>query len=116
LKLRKKVAGNQDSFASSESFSSVLASEPVMLFAELDVPAIMALSIPILAVGIGFVSVLAGNWRKAKVAEYRAVVIQNMLDKGFTSDEIEKILAVSDLKADRLSTPCTHRRRHAEIS
>ena len=83
-----------------------------MLFAELDVPAIMALSIPLLAISIAIFGVLATNWRRAKVAEYRAVMIQNMLDRNFTSDEIERVLAASDAKGDKLTSPCHDRRRH----
>ena len=83
-----------------------------MLFAELDVPAIMALSIPLLAISIAIFGVLATNWRRAKVAEYRAVMIQNMLDRNFTSDEIERVLAASDAKDDKLTASCHDRRRH----
>jgi hypothetical protein len=83
-----------------------------MLFAELDIPAIMALSIPLLGIGIAIVSVLATNWRRAKVSEHRAVMIQNMLDRGFTSSEIERVLAASDNKGDKLMASCQDRRRH----
>ena len=83
-----------------------------MLFAETDIPAIMALSIPILAVSIGLVSVLSGNWRKSKVAEYRAVMVQNMLDRGLTSAEIERVLAASDRTSDKLTASTCERRRH----
>ncbi len=83
-----------------------------MLFAETDITAIMALSIPILAVGIGFVGVLATNWRKSKVAEYRAVMVQNMLDRGFSSTEIERVLAASDMSNDKLTASNSERRRH----
>ena len=85
-----------------------------MLFAELDIPAIMAMSIPLFGISIAIFGVLATNWRRAKVAEYRAVMIQNMLDRNFTSDEIERVLSAGDFQSDKLDTSCSKRRRHVE--
>ena len=68
-----------------------------MLFADtLDIPAIIATSVPLAGILIGIIAVLAVNWRKAKVTECRAVMTQNMLDKGFTADEIERVLLAND--------------------
>ncbi len=70
-------------------------------------PGIMALSIPLFALFIGLMSVLSTNWRKAKEAEYRAIMLQNMLDKGMTSDEIERVFEqVAATKSSTLRASC----------
>ena len=85
-----------------------------MLFAELDnLPAVISLSIPIIALMIPVVAILSVNWRKAKVAEYRAIMIQTMLDKGFTPDELERVLRANDGTADKLVGKCSRRRDEA---
>lgn len=83
-----------------------------MPFAEtaIDIPAIMALSIPLFGIGVAIVAVIAGSWRKAKVSEHRAVLVQNMIDKGFSPGEIVRVLEASDLGAD----PAVAARRRAE--
>ncbi len=73
-----------------------------MLFASDDLPAIMGVSIPILALFIPIVAIISSNWKKAKVAEYRAILVQNMLDKDFTPDEIERVLKANDGLPDKL--------------
>ena len=50
-----------------------------MLFAN-DAPAILGVCIPIFALSIPIVAIISGNWRRAKVAEYRAITVQQMLD------------------------------------
>lgn len=67
-----------------------------MLFAELDVPAVIGASIPLAGICVGIVAIIAVNWRKAKVSEHRAVLVQNMIDKGFTPGEIERILLAAE--------------------
>jgi hypothetical protein len=57
---------------------------------------IMGMMIPIVAILVGLVGILSTNWRKAKEAEYRAIMVQNMLDKNFTSDEIERVMGQID--------------------
>lgn len=71
-----------------------------MLFAELDIPAVIGASIPIAGIAVGIVAILAVNWRKAKVSEHRAVLVQNMVDKGFSPGEIVRVLEASDLNAN----------------
>ena len=39
-----------------------------MLFADLDVPAIIGSSIPIAGICVGIVAIVAVNWRKTKVS------------------------------------------------
>ena len=75
-------------------------------------PGIIGVCIPIVALMIPIVALISANWRKAKVAEYRAITIQTMLDKGLSTDEIERVLRASDGTADKLVGKCDHRRRH----
>jgi hypothetical protein len=86
-----------------------------MLFAD-EVPAILGVSIPIVALMIPVVAILSTNWRKAKVAEYRAITVQTMLDKGLSVDEIERVLRASDGTADKLAGKCDPRRKHSEYA
>ena len=81
-----------------------------MLFADLDLPAVMGVSIPIIALTIPIVALVSGNWRKAKVAEYRAILVQNMLDQKFTPDEIERVLRAGDGLPDKLTGRFDRRR------
>ena len=74
-----------------------------MLFASDEIPAIMGVSIPIVALFIPIVAIWSTNWRKAKQAEYRAITVQQMLDKGFTPDEIERVMRATDGVPDKLS-------------
>jgi len=83
-----------------------------MLFAEYDIAAIMSLSIPILGILIALFAVLGTTWRKAKVAEYRAVIVQGMVEKGFSVDEIERVLQAASLGADTMG--CKKHRRSAK--
>ncbi len=71
-----------------------------MLFAEIDIPAVIGASIPIAGIAVGIVAILAVNWRRAKVSEHRAVLVQNMVDKGFSPGEIVRVLEASDLTAN----------------
>lgn len=82
-----------------------------MLFAN-EVPAILGVCIPIFALSIPIVAIISTNWRKAKVAEYRAILVQNMLDKGFTPDEVERVLKANDGLPDKLVGKCDHRHRY----
>lgn len=81
-----------------------------MLFAD-EIPAILGVCIPIFALMIPIVAIISTNWKKAKVAEYRAILVQNMLDKDFSPDEIERILKATDGMADKLVGKCSPRRR-----
>jgi hypothetical protein len=80
-----------------------------MLFAEAELPAILGVSIPIIALSIPVVAILSSNWRKAKTAEYRAILVQNMLDKDFSPDEIERVLKASDGMPDKLAARANRR-------
>lgn len=81
-----------------------------MLFADLDIPAIIGTCIPLAGIGVGIVAIISVNWRKAKVSEHRAVLVQNMIDKGFSPGEIVRVLEASDLGTD----PSLAARRRAE--
>lgn len=82
-----------------------------MLFAD-DVPAILGVCIPIFALSIPIVAIISSSWKKAKISEHRAILVQNMLDKNFTPDEIERVLKASDGMPDKLAGRCEHRRRY----
>jgi hypothetical protein len=71
--------------------------------------------IPAIALCIPLVAILSFNWRKAKVAEYRAITVQTMLDKGFSADEIERVLRASDGQSDKLAGK-PNRRRDSEYA
>jgi hypothetical protein len=66
--------------------------------------------IPVIALLIPIVAIISSNWRKAKQAEYRAILVQNMLDKDFSPDEIERVLKASDGMADKLTGKFDRRR------
>ncbi len=85
-----------------------------MPFASDSLSALISLCIPIVALCIPIVAIVSFNWRKAKVAEYRAVVVQNMLDKGFSPDDVEKVLRANDT----VNRDSCHkrRRRHSEYA
>jgi hypothetical protein len=84
-----------------------------MLFAN-DIPAVLGVCIPIFALSIPIVAIVTGNRTKAKVAEYRAILVQNMLDKDFTPDEIERVLKANDGVPDKLVSKCDRRRHDSE--
>lgn len=78
-----------------------------MLFAEsLDIPAIIGASIPVAGILVAIVAIIAVNWRKARVSEHRSVLVQNMIDKGFSRSEIERVLRANNMD----STPVHHAR------
>jgi hypothetical protein len=77
-------------------------------------PAVIGVCIPVIALMIPIVAIISGNWKKAKVAEYRAITVQQMLDKGFTPDEIERVLKATDGMADKLVGKCESRRRRRD--
>jgi hypothetical protein len=85
-----------------------------MPFASAELPAVLGVCIPIFALSIPIVAIISTNWRKAKVAEFRAISVQNMLDKGFTPDEIERVLRASDSAPDKLVGKCESRRRRRD--
>ncbi len=74
-------------------------------------PGIIGVSIPIFALSIPIIAILSGNWRKAKISEHRAITIQTMLDKGFSPDEIERVMRASDGVPDKLAVKADRRHR-----
>lgn len=83
-----------------------------MPFASTELPAVIGVLIPVVALCIPIAAILSANWRRAKVAEYRAVMVQNMLDKGFTPDDIERVLRANDAGMSKLAGK--HSRRESE--
>lgn len=79
-------------------------------------PGIIGVCIPIVALMIPIVALISSNWRKAKVAEYRAITLQTMLDKGLSTDEIERLLRANDGVPDKLAGKCDPRRKHSEYA
>lgn len=43
----------------------------------------------------GVTDTVMSNWRKAKLAEQDAVLKKDMIERGFTADEIEQVLTSS---------------------
>ena len=41
----------------------------------------------------GITDTVMSNWRKAKLAEQDAVLKKDMIERGFTADEIEQVLS-----------------------
>ena len=74
----------------------------------------LALGIPFVALLIPIVAIIASSWQKAKVSEHRAILVQNMLDKGFTPDEIERVLRAGDGMPNKLTGKCERRRYDSE--
>jgi uncharacterized membrane protein len=84
-----------------------------MLFAETEVIKILGICVPIGGAFVTWMVVsFVENWRKAKVSEHRAVLVQNMIDKGFSPGEIERVMVAAD--AGRGKASCKSARRAAE--
>lgn len=83
-----------------------------MLFAATEVTGIVAICVPVGGMILwGVIHSIAENWRKAKTAEYRAILVQGMVDKGFSPDEVERVLKANDAVPPRLSCKA---RRHRD--
>ena len=67
-----------------------------------DLPAVIGTFIPIVAMLVGFpvavISIVGAYWRNGKATECRAVLSQSMIDKGFSVDEIERVLKANGLE------------------
>jgi hypothetical protein len=86
-----------------------------MLFASTDITGIVAICVPVGGAFLTWMVVgVADAWRKAKVAEYRAVLVQNMIDKEFGPEEIERVLKANDSAREKMS--CKVRKRKEEES
>ena len=46
---------------------------------------------------------LASNWRKARVAEQNAVLKREMIERGFSADEIERVIATGSKADDKIA-------------
>jgi hypothetical protein len=51
----------------------------------------------------GIVYSLANEWRKARVAEQNAVLKREMIERGFTADEIERVIAAGSKGKDKIA-------------
>lgn len=54
---------------------------------------------------------LAKNWRKARVAEYQAILKRDMLDRGFSADEIIRVIEAGGPPAEE-TKGCRRARCH----
>lgn len=85
-----------------------------MLFADTNIVGLVAICVPVGGCILwGIIHSVAENWRKAKTAEYRAILVQGMVDKGFSPDEVERVLKANDTARLRMSCK-TRRHRDAE--
>ena len=50
---------------------------------------------------IAIVAVIMGHWRKVKIAEIEAALKQQMIDKGMSADEIERVLIATQEPAEK---------------
>lgn len=55
-------------------------------------PAVMGVMIPIAAIAMAGVCAVVVNWRHVRVAEQNAVLKKAMIDRGFSADEIVRVL------------------------
>jgi hypothetical protein len=46
---------------------------------------------------------VASNWRKARIAEQEAVLKREMIERGFTADEIERVIAAGSKAGDKIA-------------
>jgi hypothetical protein len=46
---------------------------------------------------------VASNWRKARIAEQEAVLKREMIERGFSADEIERVIASSSKVGDKIA-------------
>lgn len=57
---------------------------------------------------VGLISILVDAWRKSRVAEQNAVLKKDMIERGFTADEIVRVLEAGsspgDVKGDDISS------------
>jgi hypothetical protein len=87
-----------------------------MLWASIELPAILGICVPVGGVFLTCMVIgVADAWRKAKVAEYRAVLVQNMIDKGFSADEIERVVKANDGGRDQMNCKL-HKNREPDHS
>jgi len=64
-------------------------------------PAALGVVAPlVLAALVGIVAIIAVNWSKVRRAEFDATLKHDMLQRGMTADEIERVLRASQ------SSPC----------
>ena len=46
---------------------------------------------------------IASNWRKTRIAEQEAVLKREMIERGFSADEIERVLTTSSKARDKIA-------------
>ena len=67
-----------------------------------DLPSVIGTCIPIVAMLVGFpvavISIVGAYWRNAKATECRAVLTQSMIEKGFSVEDIERVLKANELQ------------------
>ena len=62
------------------------------------------------AMGIlGLVTVLVTAWQKHRDRELAVVIIQDMLDQGMSTDQIERVLSAAGFNVDKIKSPAQER-------
>ena len=56
-----------------------------------------AVGLPML---VGMVSVVMSHWRQARVAEQQTILKRELLDRGFTADEIVRVIEAGGTAAE----------------
>ena len=68
------------------------------------------LGLPLLC---GLAAIVMSEWRTARIAEQNAVLKREMIERGFTADEIVRVLAAGAEPADKIAgttpQPAGHR-------
>lgn len=60
----------------------------------------VAIGLPIL---LAIIASVAGEWRKVRIAEQNAVLKKEMIDRGFTADEIVQVLDAGTESRDKIA-------------
>ena len=65
-----------------------------------------ALIIPALALLIPIVAIIAHHWQQVRRAELERRLKEQMLERGMSAEDIERVLAAGSLTPDHQSAPC----------
>jgi hypothetical protein len=65
-----------------------------------------AFAIPILGILGWVVTTWMENWRQVRVSEHLAALKQNMIERGLSVDEIERIISAGHVAEDKAQKVC----------
>jgi hypothetical protein len=54
---------------------------------------------------VGLVAVVTGNWQKVRVAEQQTILKRELLDRGFTADEIVRVIEAGGVEESKKDKP-----------